>query len=441
MIKENYNVRDLKKFQDQLNKMDPVDIKDLFDDISNENLAIIIKLLNKNLLADTFAVLSKGKKIELINALSDSKIIEIMNDLDEDELVDTLQEIPANMVNKFMKYIKEESRPIVNRLLGYPEQSVGAIMSVNFIAEKINKSVEEIIGTIKNSKLEANKLEQIWITDDKLKLQGYVYVADLLRSEDSDIKNILKPINKTVMANDDQELAAKIALKYDLSDIPVVDSEFRLIGSLPSEWLIEVISDEYKEDMSNISGINEGDKASYTNTSVFNMAKNRSAWLIVCLITATMTGFIIKRYEDILSASVALTAYIPMLMDGGGNAGSQASTTSICSLYDGELSYRDILKVLFKEAKIGFLVGLAMGIINFLRIIFMDNISITINLVVSVTLLITIIISNMLGGILPLIADKLKVDPTVMAGPIITTMVDTVALLVYFEIASKLLKI
>lgn len=232
---------------------------------------------------------------------------------------------------------------------------------------------------------------------------------------------------------------AKLAYKYDLAEIPVTDSEGRLIGFVPSEWAIDILHDEYSEDIANISGVQDSGEDTYANKSSLAIAKERTTWLIICLITATLTGFIIQRYEDVLAASVILTAYIPMLMDSGGNAGTQSSTTIIRALYTGELGYKEMAKVIFKEMKIGIFAGLALVLINMVRMYMLDGVSLAVIMTVSITLLLTIVLSKVIGGILPLIADKLKVDPTVMAGPIITTIVDTIVLMIYFEVASMLI--
>ncbi|NLD86732.1 MAG: magnesium transporter, partial [Clostridiales bacterium] len=225
----------------------------------------------------------------------------------------------------------------------------------------------------------------------------------------------------------------------NLAEIPVTDSEGRLIGFVPAEWTIDIAQEEYKEDLANIHGITDSSPELYWEKSSFQIAKNRTMWLIICLLTATFTGFIIQRYESILATSVILTAYIPMLMDSGGNAGTQSSTTIITALYSGEVNYKKSFKVIFKELKIGIIAGLALVIVNMLRMFILDGVSIQVNLTVSITLFLTIVLSKIIGGVLPLIADKIKIDPTIMAGPLITTIVDTFVLLVYFETASLFL--
>lgn len=436
-MKVMYDAMELQAIKEKINKLNPVDLAEQLVELQEEELAVWIKLLNKDLLADGFALLPQKNKIQIIESLSDERIMMLIKELDEDELVDTLQELPANMVRKLMNhYIDPQRRPIINQLLGYPKESVGSVMSVDFLSVKRNIEASAAINKVLESELDANRLEQIWVTDESLVLIGYVYLADLLRSRDKNIEEILYPITASVFARDDQEIVAKIAYKYDLSEIPVTDSEGRLIGLVPAEWAIDILHDEYEEDIANIHGITESSHEVYWEKSSFQIAKDRTTWLIICLLTATLTGFIIQRYEAVLATSVILTAYIPMLMDSGGNAGAQSSTTIITALYSGEVNYKDAFKVIFKEFRIGTIAGLAMVLVNMIRMFALDAVSIQVNLTVSITLLLTIVLSKVIGGILPLAADRINIDPTIMAGPLITTIVDTFVLIVYFEVAS-----
>jgi magnesium transporter len=442
MEHKKYNTDELKELQSRINKMDPVDLAEDFQDLSKTDTAIWMKLLKKDLLADTFALLPKDKKLEIIESLPDENIMTLIQELDEDELVDSLQELPANIVRKIMTYfVDEERRPVINRLLGYPEESVGSIMSINFISIKIDTDPKAALNKIIHSDLDANRLEQIWVTNESLVLIGFVYLADLLRNQDKTISTFLNSITASVKATDDQEVAAKLAQRYDIAEIPVTDSEGRLIGFIPAEWAIDILHEEYEEDLANIHGIQESDSEvmPYLEKSSLRMAKDRTIWLIICLITATFTGFIIHHYESLLSATVVLTAYIPMLMDSGGNAGTQASTTIIRALYAREVGFKDTFKVILKEAKVGLITGTALVLVNTVRMILLDTRDIAINLTVGITLLLTVILSKVIGGLMPLLGDRLNIDPTVMAGPLITTVVDTMVLLIYFEVASMLL--
>lgn len=432
----------LKNLQYRINKMDPVDIAERLEELSKEDIAIWIKLLNKDLLADAFSLLPKEKKIEMIGSLSEERIMSLMKELEEDEVVDTLQELPANMVRKFMnQYIEEDRRPIINELLGYPKESVGSIMSVGFIFVKNTTTPTKALEKIIHSDLDADRLEQVWITNESLVLIGYANLADLLRNRNKtdNIEDFMHSINASVYATDDQELVAKLAHRYDLSEIPVTDSEGRLVGIVPVEWAIDVMHDEYDEDLGNIHGISDSSPEHYWDKSVLKLAKDRTMWLIICLVTATFTSFIIKRYEALLASSVTLAAYIPMLMDSGGNAGTQSSTTVIRGIYTGEIEFKEFLQVMFKELRIGLIVGVILVVVNIVRMSILDSVSIGVTLTVSVTLLTTVVLSKIIGGILPLIAEKINVDPTIMAGPLITTIVDTLVLFVYFEIATILI--
>lgn len=437
---KNYNREELLKTQELINRMDPVDIAEKLEDLPKEEVAIWIKLLNKDLLADAFSLLPRDKKIEIMGSLSQEKIMSLMKDLEEDELVDTLQELPANMVRKLMNhFIEEERRPVINELLGYPQESVGSIMSVGFIFVKKTATPTEALEKIIHSELDADRLEQVWVTNESLVLIGYVNLADLLRNRNKNIEEFMNPINSSVYATDDQEVVAKLAFKYDLSEIPVTDSEGRLVGIVPVEWAIDVMHEEYEEDLGNIHGISESSPEHYWDKSVIRLAKDRTMWLIICLVTATFTSFIIKRYEALLASSVALAAYIPMLMDSGGNAGTQSSTTIIRGIYTGEVEFKEFFGVMFKELRIGLIVGAILVVVNIVRMSILDTVDLGVTLTVSVTLLTTIVLSKMIGGILPLIAEKLKIDPTIMAGPLITTIVDTLVLFVYFEVATMLI--
>ena len=439
MAERNYNVDNLKQLQKEINKMNPVDLADKLEILPEKSVAIWIKLLNKDLLADTFTEFRPENKDRILRILSEENIKDLVKELDEDELVDTLQELPANMVKKLMtSHIDSERREIINELLGYPEDSVGSIMTVNFLSIKSSETPAEAMKKVMESDLDAEKLEQIWVTDDSLILTGFVFIADLIRNKKSTIESITKQITSAVSPTDDQEVVAKLSIKYDLGEVPVVDSEGRLIGIVPAEDVIDVVHEELQEDFTNITGISEQSE-SYIDEPSIKIAKNRTTWLVICLITATMTGFIIQRYESLLASVVALTAYIPMLMDSSGNAGSQSSTTIMTQLFSGNLTPKDFLKVIWKEMRVGSLVALVLVIINFIRILIVDDVAIGVNLTVSITLFLTIILSNIVGGLLPLLAEKLDIDPTVMAGPLITTIVDTGVLLVYFEVASLLL--
>lgn len=429
----------LVEIQRELNDMNPVDLAEKLEGLNPQELARDIILIKKELLADAFAELTPAKKLELVETLKDDKMVEIITELEADELVDTLQELPANMVNKMLAHVDPSRVAVVNKLLGYAENSVGSIMSVNYLKFKEETKVKHVIDKVLESDADGSKLELIWVTDAKLELKGFVYLADLIRTDKVYLHELYTPIAFSVHATDDQEELVDLALKYNFSDIPVVDSENRMVGIVPTEWTVEVIDDEFGEDLYNLSGITESEDENYMESSIWGIAKSRVTWLIICLITATLTSFIIQRYEATLATSVLLAAYIPMLMDSGGNAGTQASTTIIQSLSKNDLDDTPMIKIVTKEALIGLIVGSILVVVNVFRMMIFDQASVQISLTVSITLLITVIFSKVLGGLLPIIAEKIHVDPTVMSGPIITTIVDTLVLIIYFEIANMVI--
>lgn len=432
----------IEKLKDHFYRSNEVDLAQEFSDLSNAEKILWIRLMDKDLLADTFSLLTASEKEHVVTLLSDKEVIELIAELESDELVDTIQEMPANIVKRLIGHIEKNRRQQINFLLNYPEGSAGSVMTIDYLSMKVDHTVEEVRQALINSDLEADNLEEIWIIDNTRKLVGYVSLADLFRTKLEKIRQIMIPVSVKVFATDDQEKAARLAQQYFLSAIPVVDSENRLIGSIQAEELLTILQAEYNEDMSNLQGIRETiDSNFYLRTNPLKIARNRVTWLIICLITATITGFIIQKYESLLATSVALVAFIPMLMDSGGNAGSQSSTTLIRALSTGDVQIRDWLKVLGREALIGVYVGIILAIVNSLRIFIFDSQPISIIITVSITLCITIVISKVVGAALPLIAIKLKIDPTIMAGPIITTIVDTLALVIFFEVAKILLNL
>lgn len=443
MKRINLNHEELIELQSKVKNMNPVDLADYIVSLDYKEQVLCIKLLEKEHLAHTFSELPRKNKEKLIESLTEDEIKEMFEELESDELVDTIQELPANMVNKLLNHVSDKKRPLVNKLLGYPKESVGSIMSVDFLMAKEHSLKEEILQKVYQTNIDATNLEVIWIVDKTLKLKGFIYLADLLRLKENNVEEILNPISSCVTTLDDQEVAAKLINRYHLEALPVVDLEGRLVGSIVTETILDVIVDEFEEDILNLQGINKSNEEheSYLDMSVFKISKKRLSWLVILMFTATVTSILIQRYEAVLASSVALVAYIPVLMDTGGNSGSQSTATVIQSLARDEIGIKDFFRVLFKEIRIGLVVGLVMGMLNFVRIMIMDRVGMDVAFVVSFTLLVTLVVSKSIGGILPLIAIKFKQDPTVMAGPLITTVVDATALIVYFEIAKLFLNI
>lgn len=434
----NLTQQELLDLQKKIQAMNPVDLADYIEELEPDEKAVCIKLLDKELLAETFAELSPRNKEELITVLTAGQIADIFVELDADEVVDTIQELPANMVNKLIKYVSDDRRPFVNQLLGYPQESVGSIMSIDYVKAKTTRTKSEVLDFVYESDIDAENLEVIWMVDQKLKLVGFIYLADLVRLKGESLEDIINPIVASVTTLDDQEMAAKVINRYHLEALPVVDLEGRLVGSIITEMILDVMTEEFQEDIYNLQGMAPTEE-SYLDTPIFSIAKKRFSWLLILMFTATITSKLIQGYEAVLAGSVALIAYIPMLMDTGGNSGNQATATIIQSLALNEIEGKDFLKVIGKEAGIGLMIGGVMAVFNFARVMLMDGVTIEVACTVSLALTVTIVVAKVIGGVLPLLAVKLKQDPTVMAGPLLTTIVDTIALTVFFEFAKIIL--
>ena len=432
----------IKQLQHHFYHSNAVDLAQEFEQLDNSQKMLWLGTMNKSLLADTFSLLNPATKEEVITLLTDAEMVRLIAQLESDELVDTIRELPANIVKRLIAHLQADRRQVINQLLNYPDESVGSVMTVDYLALKRDTSLADALAAVQASSLEADNLEEIWVIDRDRTLVGYLNLADLLRRSADVIGDVMTPVTIKVSATDDQETAAKLAQRYFLSALPVVDSENRLLGSIQAESLLTILQDEFHEDMSHLQGIMDADSSEhYLQEAPLQIAKNRVVWLIICLVTATITSFIIQRYEAVLASSVALVAFIPMLMDSGGNAGSQSSTTLIRAISVGEVTLKDTLQVIFREALIGLYVGLALVAVNALRILLFDNQSAAIIITISITLLLTIVLSKIMGALLPLFATKLRIDPTVMAGPIITTIVDTASLIVFFEVAKIFLQL
>lgn len=430
-----------KEIRDKMTTMTALDIAVWFEEFDIINRAQLINLMTKDELAEVFRLLSPRTREELLKALSDPEVAELIQLQESDDLVDALQEMPANLVIKLLRYVPRERRETINRLLHYPEESVGSLMSVDFVTAKENYAKNQILEKIKEATGGPEHLNQIYIMDNERHLLGYVYLSELVKSTEETITDLIHYSLLAVRTNDDQENASDLFLKYQLLSLPVVDSENRLVGIVTADDIFEVISDEIHEDYMRLSGVtkDEGQKKTYLERSIWSLSRERVGWLLFLMVSATLTAYVIQRYETVLASSVVLAAYIPMLMDSGGNSGTQSSTLITRALSTDEIKPDDFGQIIWKETQIGLLTGFILAFVNFLRIMLMDDVDIHVALTVSLTLIFVVVLSKVLGGVLPMLAEKLKQDPAVMAGPLITTIVDTLALIIYFQIASLFL--
>lgn len=427
------------KIKKLLIEMNEFDIAEILNDLPPKEIIKIFRLLPKDIGADVFSYLESDTATLIISSLSDSEAVDIINDMYADDAADLFEEMPANVVKKLLNKVDSETRKNINQLLKYPENSAGSLMTVEYIDFKEYITIKDAIKKIKREYEDAETINTCFVTDKKKKLIGVVKLKDLIiNDEDTPVNEIMNEDFMYVTTLTDQEEVAKTFQDYDLTSMPVVDSEDKLVGIITIDDVIDIIEEETTEDIERMAGITPTEK-SYLKLSTFDLFKSRIPWLFVLMISATLTGKIIERYETALSSYIILTAFIPMLMNTGGNAGGQSSATIIRALSLGDIEYKDTLKVIFKEFRTAILAGIALAIVNFGKLMLFDKVGFNIALVISLSLFVTVCAAKSIGSFLPIIAKKLGFDPTVMAGPFITTLVDAISLFVYFAIATSIL--
>lgn len=427
------------QIKELLINMNEFDIAEILNDLPSKEIVKIFRLLPKDIGADVFSYLESDTAALIISSLSDSEAVDIINDMYADDAADLFEEMPANVVKKLLNKVDDETRKNINLLLKYPENSAGSIMTVEYLDFKEYITIKDALNKIKREYDEFETINTCYVTDKKKKLIGEVKLKDLvINDENTPVNEIMSEDFMYVNTLVDQEEVAKIFQDYDLTSVPVVDSENKLVGIITIDDVIDIMEEETTEDIERMAGITPTEK-SYLKLSIFDLFKSRIPWLFVLMISATLTGKIIERYEAALSSYIILTAFIPMLMNTGGNAGGQSSATIIRALSLGDIEYRDTLKVVFKEFRTAILAGIALAIVNFGKLMLIDKVGFDIAMVISLSLFVTVCAAKSIGSLLPIVAKKLGFDPTVMAGPFITTLVDAISLFVYFSIATNML--
>ncbi|MBF1202394.1 MAG: magnesium transporter [Fusobacterium periodonticum] len=413
----------------------PIDIADVFEDFPKEKYLIIFKLLPKDFSSEVFSYLSPEKQQEVIENITDDEIKFIVEDMYLDDTVDFIEEMPANIVDKILKNTSSDKRKLINQMLKYPENSAGSVMTVEYISFKDNYTVKQAIEYYRKVAIDKEETDICFVTDTKKKLVGIISLKTLILSkDDSYIQDEMDTNFVSVLTLDDQEEIAALFRKYDLTTMPVVDHEDRLVGVITVDDIVDVIDQENTEDIQKMAAMNPSDEE-YLKESVISLAKHRILWLLVLMISATFTGLVIKKYEDILQSAVYLATFIPMLMDTGGNAGSQSATLVIRGIALEEIEFSDIFKVIWKELRVSILVGFILSAVNFIRIYYFTRSGLETSLVVAISMFLTVIMAKVVGGVLPLVAKSLKIDPAIMASPLITTIVDTAALIIFFKLS------
>ena len=428
--------------------MNPADIAALFSSLEEDRLPILFRLLPKELAAETFVEMEAEEQELLIRSFSDNELKEIVDELYVDDAADLVEEMPANVVQRILRQADPEMRKSINQILRYPENSAGSIMTTEYVSLRPNMTVEESILRIRRQGVDKETIYTCYVTKDRT-LIGLVTVKDLLLAEDDEmrISDLMITNLISVTTHTDQEEVAKMFSKYDFLAMPVVDNENRMVGIVTVDDAIDVMEEETTEDIELMGGMLPSENT-YLRSSVWELFKNRIPWLLFLMLSATFTGMIITGFENSLATQVALIAFIPMLMGTGGNSGSQSSVTIIRALSLGEVEFRDLPKVVWKEIRTAVLCGLALAIVCFIKIWLVDKlllgnegITLMVDAVVCLALLVTVVVAKTVGAVLPMVAKLLKLDPAVMASPFITSIVDVLSLLVYFLFATSLLPI
>lgn len=432
---EEKNINELRKILDELNS---VDISALLEELDKEKSLIAFRILSKESAGEVFSYLSPEIQEKLIEDLTDTEIKNVINELYMDDKVDLLEEMPSNVVKRILKNVKKEDREIINELLKYPEDSAGSIMTTEFVDLKESMTVEQALKTIRKIGLDKETIYYCYVLTAKRTLVGIIDLKKLVISDKNEnLKDIMETNVIKVNTLEDKENVAKLLSRYNFLAIPVVDNENKLVGIVTVDDAIDVIQDEATEDVEKMAAIAPSED-DYFSTGIFTHSRNRIVWLLILMLSSTITGGIITKYENTFATIPILVSFIPMIMGTGGNCGAQSSTLIIRGLATDEIKLKDILKVIWKEVRVALVVGVALAMLSglFVTIVYKQlKLAITLGL----TLIFTVIFAKLIGCILPLGAKKLKLDPALMASPLITTIVDTCSVMIYFTVANTIL--
>lgn len=440
-IKELIAKNNLLKLSEYLQEMNAVDIAATMTELSDRDLVLLFRILSKDLSAEVFSYLNKELQQRIIESINDREVTQIVDKLFLDDTVDFIEEMPAYVVKKVLRNTSSKKRELINQFLKYDDHSAGAMMTIEFVDLKEEMTLKEAIEHTRRTGMNKETIETCFIIDKERYLKGTLGLRELILSDESCYVHELMETNIiSVKTNEDQEQVAQLFKTYDLVSMPVVDKENRLVGIITIDDVIDIIEQENTEDFQKMAAM-EPNEEPYLKTPALSLAKHRIMWLLVLMISATVTGRIIQGFEEVIQSVVILASFIPMLMDTGGNAGSQSSTLIIRGLALGEITTNDYLKIMFKELRVGFIVAIVLAFVNFLRIVLFERVDMMVALTVCGSLFCTVIIAKVVGGLLPIIAKKLKFDPAIMASPLITTIVDAFALIIYFMLARTLLGI
>ena len=440
-IKELLETKQYTRLRQKLSELYDADIAAVLEDIPEEDMIKVFRILPKDKAADVFAYLEVEHQQMIITSLSERDAGNIINNMMADDAADLFEEMPANVVKKLLATATPEARRDINHLLRYPESSAGSIMTVEFVDLKENLTVAQALERVRRVGMDSETINTLYVLDKSRTLKGILTLRGLLLADpDTTVGDIMNENFISVNTLDDQEDVARMFKKYDFTAMPVVDNENRLVGIITVDDIVDIMEEETTEDIEKMAAIVPSDKP-YMKTGIIETWKKRIPWLLLLMVSATVTGSILKRFEDALGVIPALTFFIPMLMDTGGNAGGQASVTVIRGISLDEIAFKDFFKVLWKESRVAILCGVTLAACNFLKCLFIDQVKVSVAVVVCLTLIVAVFVAKIVGSSLPLIAKRLGFDPAVLASPFITTIVDALSLLVYFGIATSILGI
>ena len=429
----------ISELSDLLSRTNPIDMVECFEDLSAEEALVLFRLLKKEDAAEVFAQLNQTDKEKLQEVLNDDEFRDLLEDLNFDDMIDTLEEMPATMVQQILKSSDSQTRDLVNEYLQFPEDSAGSLMTTEFVEVSADMTVEETLALLEDVGKDKVTVYTCYVTDPTHKLLGYVSLRMVVtREPDTKLSELLYEDVIYVYTTDDQEDVAHTFQKYGFTALPVVDNTNRLVGIITVDDIIWIIEQEATEDFQRMAGTTP-EEEDYSRMSAWSLAKNRIPWLMFLMISGAFTSTILKRYEDVIQTVIALNMFIPMLTGSGGNAGSQASTLVIRAMATHDIQPSDWVKVVLKEVTVGLICGAALAIVAFLKCYFFDKVAINVALVVSLTILAIVVIAKAIGSLLPIVAEKFGADPAIMASPLITTIVDSLGLIVYFNIAQAIL--
>ena len=431
--------REFKAVRSILDVMNEVDIASLLSTLSDKELALAFRLIPKDKAAEVFSNMDTSIQTYLVTMFTEKELKELLDDLYMDDTVDMLEELPANLVKRILATVSASDRSMINQLLNYPEDSAGSIMTTEYVDLREEMTVGQAMAHIKKTGIHKETIYTCYITERR-KLVGIVSAKDLMTTDDDvPIKDLMETEIISVYTHSDQEQVAQLFTKYDLLALPVIDQDGRMVGIVTFDDAMDVMVDEATEDITKMAAINPSEKT-YFETSVLQHAKNRIPWLLILMFTSIITGTIITRYENAFAAIPLLVSFIPMLMDTGGNCGSQSATLIIRGIALDEIRFTDLFKVMFKEFRISLIVGAFLAVANGVRI-FIQYHNPGLAVVIACSLMGTVIMAKLVGCILPLLAKKVNLDPAIMASPLITTLVDTFSILIYFNIATVLFRL